>query len=90
MLDKKKGEIVRETILKRLWRGDYLTASRKGLLSEAGARDYFKRLEEDGIILLKRIGSGKKRAIFTQKGVLFLKDREILDEENNLTGRFFV
>ena len=86
MLKKQEKKQIYTKYLKRLWDKKYLTNARKGLLSEAWARRYNRKLKEEGFVLFNRCKAGKKFAEFSTDGVKFLQDYGVLDKDLNVIG----
>jgi hypothetical protein len=83
MVKKTEREVIKGQILRRMWKGEYLTNCYRGLFSEIGARKFFKRLENEGLILFEILEAHKKKVVFTSRGIEYLKEKGILTKDYN-------
>ena len=74
---KKSKEEVKKVILRRLFEGNNLTQARKGIFSEHGFKYLAKKWQKEGIFVLEVVDKSK-RAVFTDKGVEFLKEKGVI------------
>lgn len=77
VLSKTQKIYVYSSILKNLYKGDYLSKATRGLLSEPGGRGFFKKMVDYGYIIPTKNKENKRFATFTDKGKEYLEKLQL-------------